>query len=714
MRPEAPVPLRAGPSISDWFRLDPEGKLIAMTGRAELGQGNRTALLQMVADELGVCLDDIAIETARTDRTVNEGFTSGSVSVSEGGVALRWAASALRHLVLDRAAETSGIRRDALDIEDSTITQDGIPTGLSAVQLSAGLDLNVPVTEFASPRQPDERWRRFRDIGRIDLRERIVGAPFVHDMEAPDMLFGSPVHPPSRTARLVSLDVDALRARPGVVDVVLDGSFVGILAKSRFEAARAATAAHAIAEWTDTAVPPNDAMAAISGSEENAETVFETGTMESAQGQRFELTVSRQFLFHASVAPSAAVAVWNRGAVTVWTHSQGVFPLRNAIAKSLRMQEDDVTVIHRPGAGCYGHNGADDAAFDAVLMARAVPGRHVKVVWSRQDEFRSAPLGPGMATTVSAAVSPEGRIVSADVVVNSAPHTNRPGVNGTPNLLAASYLSDPFPPAPAPADVPLARGGGAARNAVPGYSIPNVRLRKRIVSGLPYRTSALRSLGAFTNIFAIEALIDDIAAHRGVDPIDFRLRHLDDPRSREVIKRLADLTGEERSRALPEGCGWGLGFARYKNASGYCAVMACVNCTEEVQVTDVHCVADIGEVISPDGARNQIEGGIVQSVSWTTKEAAKLEGTKVVAGGWMDYPILLFTETPRVAVELIERPEAAPLGCGEIAQAPTAAAIGNAVRAGLGIRVCDLPISRSAIIEAASRQPDHHSHPVAG
>ncbi len=388
--------------------------------------------------------------------------------------------------------------------------------------------------------------------------------------------------------------------------------------------------------------------------------------------------------------------------MTVWTHSQGVFQLRKAIGMALRMDESRITVIHRSGAGCYGHNGADDAAFDAVLMARAVPGRHVKVVWSRQDEFRVAPLGPGMATTVSAVVSSGGsRIVSMDVIVNSAPHANRPSVNGSPNLRAAGYLSDPTPPAPS-TDLPLVRGGGADRNAVPCYAIPDVRVVKRIVRSLPYRTSSLRSLGAFTNIFAIETLIDDIAAAQDADPIEFRLRHLEDPRSRAVIERLAELTAMERLQPLPEGCGWGLGFARYKNTSGYCAVMACVNCADEVHVTDIRCVADIGEVISPDGARNQIEGGIVQSVSWTTMEAAEFEGTTVLASGWIDYPILRFTEVPRVTVELIERPEAAPLGCGEIAQAPTAAAIGNAVRSALGVRVRNLPITRSAIIEAAS------------
>ncbi len=705
MSSNPPDGLRKGPLISDWFRMDANGTLTAMTGRVELGQGNRTALLKMVADELGTRPNDIAIETARTDRTVDEGFTAGSLSVSEGGMALRWAASALRHLLLNAAATKLGTEGNELDIADSMITRGGVPTDLTFAKLATELNFDVPVEELASPRPPRMRCRESRDIGRIDLRERIVGAPFIHDMTAPDMLFGSPVHPPTLSARLVSLDVDSLKARPDIVDVVVDGSFVGVLAKSPYEAARAARAVRRIAEWSEAAGLTDDAMDVILGSEEALETVFETGVAESGTNRRFEAAVSRPYLCHASIAPSAAVAVWDSGVVTVWTHSQGVFPLRRAMAMALRMEEENIVVIHQPGAGCYGHNGADDAAFDAVLMARAVPGRHVKVVWSRSDEFQAAPLGPGMATTIAATVSSHGRITSVDVVVNSAPHAGRPGVNGTPNLRSASYLSEPILPAPS-GDVPLVRGGGADRNAVPGYNVPNMRVRKRIVRSLPYRTSSLRSLGAFTNVFAIETLIDDMAAEFGADPIEFRLRHLDDPRSCEVIERLAQMTATERMQTLPDGCGWGLGFARYKNTSGYCAVMACVTCTDEVRVRQVRCVADIGEIISPDGARNQIEGGIVQATSWATKEAAEFEGARVLAAGWMDYPILRFSEVPQVKVELIERPKEPPLGCGEIAQGPTVAAIGNAVMAGLGIRLRDLPITRSAVVKAISQLPD--------
>ena len=334
---------------------------------------------------------------------------------------------------------------------------------------------------------------------------------------------------------------------------------------------------------------------------------------------------------------------------------------------------------------------------DAALMARAVPGRPVRVVWSRRDEFQSAPMGPGMVSTCAARVDEDGAITAMDLIVNSAPHGLRPSVNGTPNLRAASYLEDPKPPA-LTADVPIERGGGADRNAVPIYRIPNLRIAKRIVQPLPIRTSSLRSLGAHANVYAIETLMDEIASELGEDPAAFRLRHLDDPRAKAVIEAVVADVGEALYDNLGEGRG--LGFARYKNLAGYCAVLADVIVEEDVRVTRVHAVADIGEVISRDGALNQIEGGIVQSLSWTLKEAAQFEGNRVKAQTWLDYPILRFSEVPDVTVRLIERPEEPPLGCGEIAQGPTAAAVGNAVYAALGVPIRNLPLTRESIMRA--------------
>ena len=697
--PKLPAPLEVAPLIRDWFSVGADGTITILTGRVELGQGSLTALRQIAADELNCAPDDLAIHAADTGATPDEGFTAGSMSIPQGGAAVRWAASALRAALLLAAAGRLGVDANGLTLEDGAILERGALSGLSLGDLAGSLDLAQPVAELGGPKPQAERWRRGRCAPRLDLRERMVGAPFVHDLDLPGMIHGRPVHPPTLGANLTDLDLEALKARPGVVEVVRDGSFVGVIAKTPYAATRAAQWARANGTWTRGTPGPNDALEAIAGSEEDATLVVSTGDVGAVEGQVFETEISRPYLFHGSIGPSAAVAEWGDDEVRVWTHSQGVYQLREAFAMALDLPEERFRVIHAPGAGCYGHNSADDAAFDAVLMARAVPGRPVKVVWARVDEFRTGPMGPGMVTRAKATVGADGRIAAMQVVVNSAPHANRPGRNGAPNLAAAPYLSTPMPHARS-TDIPLARGGAADRNAVPLYAIPNVEVQKRLVHALPYRTSSLRALGAFANVFAIETLMDDIAHELGEDPAAFRLRHLDDARARKVIEAVVVRAAAERRAPEGEGTGWGLGFSRYKNMSGYCAVMARVSVDEDVHVTDVLAVADIGEVVSPDGARNQIEGGIVQSVSWAIKEAVPFDGGGVAVESWLDYPVLRFSEVPRVSVDLIERMDAPALGAGEIAQGPTVAAIGNAVRNVLGVRVRRLPLNRDSIFEA--------------
>jgi nicotinate dehydrogenase subunit B len=692
-------PIASGPQLSDWFYIAADGRLIVKTGRVELGQGNQTALLKMAADELGIPATDLTLEMARTDRTVNEGFTAGSMSISEGGLALRYAASALRSVLLAQAAMRLEAAVEQLDLRSGKIEFKSKIADIRVSDLLKQVSFTSKIQDYAAPRSSKQRPSDADQVTRVDLKNRIVGAPFVHDLQEDGMLYGAPVHPPSMTSVLEDFDIDVLKDRPGVVEVIRDGSFVGVVACSPFEAAEAAKFAHGLARWSETVLSPNDPMESIAGSDADAPTVFSQAGSNTPEGTVYQTEVSRPFLMHGSIGPSSAMALWQDGAVQVWTHSQGVFQLRKAISMALATEEAKITVIHHPGAGCYGHNGADDAAFDAVLMARALPGKLIKVVWSRQDEFRAAPMGPGMVTRIEAILGKDSRITQMSIDVNSAPHANRPSVNGTPNLRAAAYLAKPISPAPS-TDLPLSRGGGAERNAVPGYDIPNIQVQKRLVF-LPYRTSSLRALGAFTNIFAIETLMDDIAVDCGQDPIAFRLAHLSDPRARAVIEKVAAASKISRELKKMDGVGWGFSYARYKNTSGYCAIYAQVNLQDTVRVTNVYAAIDIGEVISQDGARNQIEGGIVQATSWTLKESVLFSGSTVQAETWLDYPILRFSEVPRVFIDVIDRPDLPPLGCGEVSQAPTVAAIGNAVRDALGVRVRKLPITRQSIIDAA-------------
>ena len=365
------------------------------------------------------------------------------------------------------------------------------------------------------------------------------------------------------------------------------------------------------------------------------------------------------------------------------------------------MPEHCVIVQHAEGAGCYGHNGADDVALDAALLARSVPGRHVKLQWMREDEFGWAPYGPAMRVRLRAALDEGGRIVDWQHDLWSSGHSSRPGRAATPTLLAASYLAKPFARLPA-VELPMPTGGGG-RNSIPLYDFPNQRVVNHFIEDMPLRTSALRSLGAYANVFAIESFMDELAQAAGADPVEFRLRHLADPRARAVIEAAARKAGWRNRGGIgstDSAQGLGIGFAKYKNLGAYCAVVAQVEVEREVRARRLWIAVDVGLVVNPDGVVNQIEGGAIQAASWTLKEEVKFTAEGIVCRGWEDYPILKFSEVPAVEVEIINRPDQKSVGAGEAPMWPTVAAIANAVSAALGVRVRDLPLTPERVAAA--------------
>jgi CO/xanthine dehydrogenase Mo-binding subunit len=346
----------------------------------------------------------------------------------------------------------------------------------------------------------------------------------------------------------------------------------------------------------------------------------------------------------------------------------------------------------------YGQNGADDVAMDAVLLARAVPGRAVRVAWSRADEMCWPPLGPAMLARVWAGLDAGGRIVAWRQEVWSNGFMGRPTMGGDPRLLALTQVAGgrPMPPAP---DLQPANSMGASRNAVPGYDIPAVQVTRHRLLDMPVRTSSLRSLGAHLNVFAIESFMDELAAAAGADPVAFRLAHLSDPRARQVLTQAAGMAGWG-ARGRRDGVGFGVGVARYSGNAGYCAAVAQVQAGTGIAVRRLWLAVDVGRVINPDGVINQVEGGAVQSASWTLAEQVRFDRDQITSAGWDSYPILRFTEVPQVMVRVMDAPGEAEVGAGEVAQGPVAGAIANAVADAAGVRVRDLPLTRENVARA--------------
>ena len=705
--PPLPATLAANPVLSAWLDFTRPGVVTIGTGKVEYGQGVWTALAQVAAEELDVDLRRVRVAPVSTATSPDEGVTSGSRSIEESGSALRQACAQARHLFLAAAADRLDAVADALGVTDGEITTDAGGTGLTYWSLAgpagpAGPGLLDREAGDPEPAKAPARWSvAGRSAARLDIPDKVTGRPrFLHDLVLPGMLYGRVIRPPAPAASLAGPGDPPL---PGDVVIVRDGSFLGVVAPSDRAAVTSARAVAGTARWEVTPSLPDehDLKEFLLSGPAQVVTVDEVRDEEAAAAvtRTLEAEFTRPYLAHASMAPSCAVARWDGPRVTVWSHSQGVFALRGAIAAGLGLADGQVTVNHVEGAGAYGHNGADDAALDAVLLARAVPAHPVRVLWSREDEMGWAPVGSAMLARLSAGLDAGGRIRTWRQDVWSNGFIGRPGSGGEPRLLALAHLAGGQPMSPAP-DGPPTGAMGSTRNAVPGYDIPDRMIVRHRLLTMPIRTSSLRSLGAFLNVFAIESFMDELAAAAGADPVEFRLAHLTDPRGRRVIEQVAQMSGWGSQAGRADGTGLGLGYARYKGTSGYCAAVARVEAETDVRVTDVWLAADVGRVINPDGVINQVEGGAVQSASWALRERVRFDRTRITSVNWDTYPILRFTEVPQVHVAIVPAPGERETGAGEVAQGPVAGAIGNAVADAVGVRVRDLPLTREQITRA--------------
>jgi len=688
------------PLLDSWIRIDADSRITVFTGKAELGQGLKTALIQVAADELAVSPAAIELVTADTARTPDEGVTAGSHSMQDSGMAILNAAANVRLLLAEAAAWHFVTSVEQVELID------GVAYGPGGQHLDYG-DLAAAFSMHVEAR-PDvprrEKGRRLigENLPRVDIPAKVSGgASYVQDMRLPNMLHARVVRGPSDGTRLEDVDAiaDAVARTPGIERVVRDGRFLAVLAAQEWHVVTALRRLQAAGwERPGAPLPTADLRRAIRQLPTLEVPIFDyPGPPAPADAKMLKATYSRPALMHGSIGPSCAVALWENDGVTVWTHSQGVGPLRRALAELLHLPAAKVRCIHVEGSGCYGHNGADDAAADAALAARAVPDRPVKLQWMREQEHGWEPLGSAMTVELQGQLGRDGRIVGWRHEVWSNAHNGRPASAG--GFLAGGEVEPPFPPQK-PKPIPMPEGGGD-RNANPLYAIPNASGIYHFIEQAPVRVSALRGLGAHMNVFAIESFMDELAVAAGADPVDFRLIHLQDPRARAVIEAAADRFGWKRHAS---GSGRGFAFARYKNLGAYCALaleIAVDRDSGAIDVRRVSAAVDSGEAVNPDGIRNQIEGAIVQSLSWTSTEAVLFDTTHRTSFDWSAYPILRFPSAPgTIDVHVIDRPGEPFLGTGEAGQGPTAAALANAVADATGLRLRDMPLSAERLKSA--------------
>jgi CO/xanthine dehydrogenase Mo-binding subunit len=680
-KPRLPGSLHVNRRLDTWLSFAEPGVVEVRPGKVELGQGILTALTQIAADELDVDPSRVRLVPTTTGLSPDEAVTSGSLSVQEGGMALRHACADARAIFLSVAEQSHGGGK--LRVEDGRFLDTAGREVASYWSLAERDLLACEASPDAKPKRAEERRVAGSSLARVDLAAKVFGeGRYIHDLRFPGMRHARMVRPAEPGARLLGA--------PEHAALVRDGDFLAVVADTEAEAERLAGWVAARATWSPGRGVPEDFDAWLDAAPGEDSVVLARGEPPATAARTVRRTFRRPFFAHGSVGTCCALARWEGAErVHVLTHCQGPYNLRADLAKALKLSPDSVVVEHREGAGCYGHNGADDVALDAALAARPTPGVWVRALWSRAEELAWGPQTPAMRVDVEASLGADGAIASWRSHVRSNGHTGRPGRGALPTLLAAAHIAGgaPTPPSVNP---PLAGGGGAQRNQVPMYRLPHLDARMTTLSDMPIRSSALRGLGALLHVLAIESVMDELAAG---DPVGFRLRHLDDERPAAVLGECAAMSGFADRASLPEGGGMGIAVARYKNTGAWCAVAARVCAEERVRCTHLWLAADCGEAINPDGALNQLEGGAIHGVSVALFERTTTDGRRVTSDSWEAYPVLRFRDAPRVESRLLHRPHDPPLGAGEASMGPAIAAIAAAIRQALGIAPTRLPFT---------------------
>lgn len=692
---EAPRP-RDPHQVGSFLEIGADGIVTIFSGKVELGTGIATALIQIVADELALPIAQIRIVMGDTARTPDQGTTAGSKTLQQAGLLLQRAAAAARHELIDRAAVRLDMSADRLTLANGSIrgidSGVGIPIGdFSTEPLCSTIPAEIDSTHHASDPVLG------RSVERIDFLAKLIGGEaYVHDLRLDGMLHGRIIRPYVRTmrgsGRIREVDDSVARSMPGIVAVVRNGDFLGVVAETEWQAICAAEAIDVIWEPEDSLLPQIDQHSRMRSQPVQDTEPGHTGdvpTTMSAATRTFTATYQFPMQAHASIGPSCAVADVHEDHATIYTSSQGVYGLRKALAPMLGLVEEQVRLIYREGAGCYGHNGADDVSADAALLSQAV-GKPVRVQWMRRDEFAWEPKGPAMLIDMAAGLDAQNDIVAWDHTDWSATHMTRAG--GQPgNLLAAQQIDPPAQPA-------SVRYGGGDRNAKTTYDFPNERVTMHWLTEPPLRPSALRSLGGLHNTTANELFLDEIAYDIGVDSVEMRRRYLSDPRAIEAIDAVVAASGWGDPQPTTQGfrSGHGFAFVQYETEYTYVAIVADVlidDVTNEIHVKRIFVAHDCGRIVNPDGVRNQIEGNLIQGIGRSLMEEISWDDQAVTTLTWETYLIPTFPDIPEIEIVLIDRPDQPSWGAGEPAICPVTAAIGNAIFDATGIRLRSVPFT---------------------
>lgn len=700
----AAAPRSVDPKEVDAFlAVNGDGTVTLYTGKVDLGQGLRIAMRQIAGEELGIGVDMIKYVEGDTALTPDQGRTSGSNGIQRGGMQIRQAAATARAALIELAAQRLNVKGDDLVASNGEVRPKSGGTGVRFADLIGGRNFNLKLDPKAPLKDPATYTLVGKPLARPDVPAKCTGSfTYMQDFSLPGMVHARVIRPPAIGAKLVSVDESSIKDFAGA-SVVRIKDFLAVVASEEWTAIRAARALRA--QWSEWSGLPEQGklIATLRADPGITDEVLVTRGQPEASGREGAKTLTASYFWpmqsHGSIGPSCAVADVNADAATVWTASQGTHGNRNTFARFLGLPRDKVRLIYLDGAGCYGMNGHEDAAADAAILSRAV-GRPVRVQWSREDELGFDPKGPPQLLDISGTVGPDGRILAWRTEM-WLPQTTK-GLPDIPLLAPAAAGLD---------DVRGLQPGLISQNADPPYAADSLQVLVHWLKDTPLRPAPIRSPGKPANCFAVESFADELAAAAGLDPIEFRLRWLADGRGIEVIKRAAALMAWQsrpspvRSKDAAVMRGRGFSYVHYKHSESYVAMgmeVAVERASGRIRVERVACAHDCGQIINPDGVRAQVEGSILQTLSRALMEEVQFDRSRVTSVDWGSYPIMRFSDVPKLDIELVDRPTQPPLGAGEAACAPVGAALANAVFDATGVRLRTVPFTPQRVKSALS------------
>ena len=704
--------LSTGPSIkvynllSNWISFNNNNnKIKIFSGKVDIGQHISTTLSIIASRELDMDIDKVEVANLITGKSPDEGFTAGSLSVSHSGTALKAASITFRNLFIEYVLSKFNVEIDNLNIENGIAKISGTNHFFSYWDF-AKLDTykNIKITEFIPKRNFDINSKKKSNTNKT-IREIITGKyEFIHDLNFPNMLHARILRPPNYLSKLKSIDNQLIsKLKNENIKVLVIGSFIAAIGVDEYKVIQSINRLRSSCIWESLgdikttnifdmlANNKKDTLLVKAGGEAFHENIPNKQIFDNKQFVTLNSEYKKPYIMHGSIGPSAACSIFENNRFKIFTHSQGIYQTRSAICEALNVKEQDIEMSFMPGAGCYGHNGADDAAFEAAKISISFPGKYILLKWTREDENCWEPYGSAALSKITGTLDLKGNIVYWSHETFADTFMTRPSKGGAVNLLSFKYIENSFIkknhiPRTAP-------HMGIHRNLDPLYNFKNTRLVKNLVHDLPLRTSALRGLGAFGNVFAIECFMNELAEIANIDPLIFRLNHLDDIRAKEV---LLDLKKQMDKSILDTSHARGIGFARYKNSAAYCAVGIEISISDDAEIKLINSwiTVDAGEIVYPAGVTSQLEGGLIQGASWTIYEQVEYDTKSILSKDWDEYKIIGFDNIPNINVSMIDRKGYPFLGVGEVVAGPISAAIGNALYNLIGVRLKTLPYTK--------------------